>query len=185
MISWPNLWKQDLDEYGFWEGPQPPLNQGYNRWRLTFQTWLGQFESSLWGWPFSKPISLVIRTPSLAEAPSATQMEFYLLAGPGSLGLEAPCGGDSIASNLTPGRWKSEVHDIQTRCPHAAGIFSSQQSRRSKGKKRSVGPLTSSKCHWWSCLYLSVLILCPTTTPTPHANKVLTLGIKSTYTVSG
>ena len=101
--------------------PQPPLNQGYNRWRLTFQTRLGQFESSLWGWPFSKPISLVIWTPSLAEAPSATQMEFYLLAGPESLGWEAPCGGDSIASKLSPGRWKSEVHDIQTRCPHAAG----------------------------------------------------------------
>ena len=41
---------------------------------------------------------------SIWEAPSATQMEFYLLAGPGSLGWEVPCGGDSIASNLTPRR---------------------------------------------------------------------------------
>ena len=59
-------------------------------------TWLGLFESSPWDWPFSKPISFVILTPFLAEAPSATQMEFCLLAGPGSLGWEAPCGGDTL-----------------------------------------------------------------------------------------
>ena len=37
-------------------------------------------------------------------------------------------------------------------------VLRSQQSRKSKGKKCSVGPLTSNKCHWWSCLYLSVLV---------------------------